>query len=161
MLTSPPHSWNTPTSASISPMIHVIGDDSRALLNPPVAALASLVTVFSDVIAFPSVPTVAVTAPAAIRNIPSIATILMIVDTVSWLFAIQSDPFFTSPVIASSPLFTIGSNPCPSSSVALCSCCFNTWNFCAGVLFIASAILFVVSIPPSIDVCRSSIPFFS
>ena len=62
-------------------------------MNSPLALLAKVVTVFSDVIALPSVPTVVVTTPAAIRNTPRIATILIMVATVSWLLDTQSDPF--------------------------------------------------------------------
>ena len=150
--TSPPHALNMAIMATISPITHVMGDDRSALLNSPLALLARVVTVFSDVIALPSVPTVAVTTPATIRKTPRIATIFIMVATVSWLLATQSDPFWTSPIIASSPVLTAGRNPFPNSSVTLCICCFNTWNFCAGVSLIDCAIFFVVSIPPSIEV---------
>ena len=91
--TSPPHALNMAINATISPITHVIGDDRSALLNSPLALLARVVTVFSDVIALPSVPTVAVTTPATIRKTPRIATIFIMVATVSWLLATQSDPF--------------------------------------------------------------------
>ena len=62
-------------------------------MNSPLALLAKVVTVFNDVIALPSVPMVVVTTPATIRNTPRIATILIMVATVSWLLDTQSDPF--------------------------------------------------------------------
>ena len=78
--------------------------------------------------------------------------------TVSWLLLIHLEPFCISPLTLSMVLLTAGSSPFPSSSTLLCICCFSTWNFCSGVLLMASAISSVTDIPFFMLPCKSCIP---
>ena len=149
---------NIAIRATIPAMTHVMGDARNAVLSPITAVFTIPIVFFIDKKSLPRLPTIPITLPATTRNTPSFNAMFMMVCTVCWLLLIHSPPRLIRPLTLSIVSLTAGSSPFPSSSALLCICCFSTWNFCSGVLLMASAISFVTDDPCFMDADKSSTP---